>query len=776
MTAISRTFDLHRGPLKKANLIEASAGTGKTYTISALFLRLLLEQKITVDKILVVTFTEAATCELKNRIRKNIRETLRAFETGQSDDDFIKFLINTTERKQWAISRLTGALRDFDQAAVFTIHGFCRRMLMENAFESGNLFDTELKADLTDLKKRVATDFWRKNLYEASFRFAGWVLHKKLTPDELLKKIQVNVLSPDLRVIPDLDFLPEKNAAARFIQERDKIIRMWPGARNEVKEILETGKALNRTTYNKSAVTSWIAQMDAMAAAPPELPDPGAHFHKFTHTHIEEKTKKNQTPPQHLFFEQCTAFVDAAQTLEALYQNNLTRFCVQAFHYTRNAISKEKQRINIKGFDDLIFGLYTSLTQKGKNQLARRIRMRFPVALIDEFQDTDPLQYEIFRRVFHTTDKGPILFLIGDPKQAIYGFRGADIHTYMAARNTDLNRFTLGQNWRSSPAMIQAVNAFFSAPSHAFVYEDIPFSPVVSGARKDRQNLTIHGRDGSGLVVWLLPPEPGKDMSAPILKPKAETLARQAVCREIQRLLALAEKNRAILGDKPLAPGDMAVLVLKNKQAVEIQAELTARSIPSVIHQTGDVYDTLEAEELERILMAMAAPGSEKRVKAALCTEIMGISGSDLGEILEDEAKWEAIISRFKGYHDTWATRGFCPVFQEFLSREKALKRLAKYKDGERRATNLLHLGELLHQVERETGRKTGRLAGWLIQRRLAGGNGIRRLPHAPGKRRQGGAHCHRPQKQGHGISRGFLPVLVFHPWQCQDAAACFVS
>jgi len=208
-----QSFDPLLSPLEGTNLIEASAGTGKTYTITCLFLRLILEKRLTVNDILVVTYTVAATEELRDRIRKKIREAMEAYAQGDSQDLFLKGLIQKVPDAEDAMSLLRSSLRDFDEASIFTIHSFCQRTLHESAFESGSLFDTELEPEQeTGLMEEIVQDFWRRHFYEAPVEFVSYALRKKYSPSYFLKLLKKGISHPDLKIIPETKPVSAVNA------------------------------------------------------------------------------------------------------------------------------------------------------------------------------------------------------------------------------------------------------------------------------------------------------------------------------------------------------------------------------------------------------------------------------------------------------------------------------------------------------------------------------------------------------------------------------------
>ena len=222
-----KDFDLLESPLEGTNLIEASAGTGKTYAITGLFLRLLLEENLSVKEILVVTFTEATTEELKDRIRTGLRKAIAAFSTGKAEDKFLEELVEKTSDPVSALRCLNTAIRGFDEACIYTIHGFCRKMLHEYAFESGSLFDTELVTDQEGLKREVVEDFWRRHLYKESSLFVNYVLHLKVTPEKLLSLFGKKTGRLEMKIIPKFEDVDSSDAERQFKEAFDEVYSSW---------------------------------------------------------------------------------------------------------------------------------------------------------------------------------------------------------------------------------------------------------------------------------------------------------------------------------------------------------------------------------------------------------------------------------------------------------------------------------------------------------------------------------------------------------------------
>ena len=312
-------FDLLRSPLTGTNLIEASAGTGKTYAIAGLFLRLLLEKDLSVGEILVATFTVPATEELRDRIRGTLRAAIAAFSGDRIEDAFLNDLVKGYDDSKAALQRLGEALRAFDQAAIFTIHGFCRRMLHENVFESGSLFDTELVTDQETLKREIVDDFWRTHLYMASHLFVNYAIHHKFSPDELLSLIANRHARPYLKIIPRVQ-IPDTSLEEREFREHfNEARKAWESARVEVSDILATHEGLSKVKYREANIPVWIQGMDDLMASGGNNPVWFQGFAKFTASELKGAVKKNHTPPAHPFFDLCERLREKQGELERVF-------------------------------------------------------------------------------------------------------------------------------------------------------------------------------------------------------------------------------------------------------------------------------------------------------------------------------------------------------------------------------------------------------------------------------------------------------------------------
>ncbi len=716
-------FDILNSPLSGTNLIEASAGTGKTYTIAGLFLRLVIEHRMKVDEILVVTFTEAATEELRDRIRKALRKAEIALSQQHSDEQFFAQLAQKYASNPSAVLSLREAIRDFDQAAIFTIHGFCNRMLDENAFESGALFDTELITETDHLNQEIVNDFWRKYIYPESPLFVNFALTNHFTPQKLLQFVSRRVMSPDFRIIPSVDANDEANEISclhaielEFQRNWQQACSAWEAARAEVEALLIDNPNLNRQQYPPAKIKVWIAMMDQMLAAEGSDIALFPQFKKFTSSMIAKALKKNGKAPHHPFFDLCERLLQSRDQLETSYKRRLIDLKLKLFSYWQTELGQRKRAKNIQSFDDLLWKLYEALRSASGSDLAAAVRNKFKAALIDEFQDTDPVQYAIFKAIFQHPNS--ILFLIGDPKQAIYGFRGADIFAYMDAAREVAHRYTLSCNWRSDPCLIAAINTVFGHCKLPFVFDEITFQPAKAADRLDRVQLTINQRKEPALQLWLIKASESLEPEKLIPKSEARPIIYRAVAAEICRLLTMSQQRSVMIGDQPIQEMDIAVLVRRNSEAMALQRALFSLNIRSVLFSTANLFDSHEALEMQRLLESIAQPNDEHRLRVALATDLMGHSAEAIDELTRDDLAWEAWLVQFRNYHELWRRRGFFQMFRQLLVEQHVLPRLMAFPDGERRCTNVLHLAELLHQVAMERNLGMTALLKWLAEQR----------------------------------------------------------
>ncbi len=665
-----KPFDVDKAPLSGVNLIEASAGTGKTWSLTRLLVRLVTERHREVDRILVVTFTEAATEELRVRVRGALTEAL-----------------GTATDPQAALA-LREAVAGFDQAAIHTIHGFCRRVLADSAFESGALFDGRLITDQSALVQEAVDDFWRGRAEGFSRLYLRYLRANRLDPDALAAVVMRNGARPYARIVPEGGSPPLDGVERAFVEAFAALEAAWD---DEAERFLLESPALDRGRYRLASMPALVAGMRRFLSMQPsfDLPDPKLGAGK-----VRSALKKNyqgiELPPA---FSRAQALFDAADELLDGYQRQTAVLRAEALRFARTRLSRRKTELGVSYFDDLLLDVHRALRGPGGPQLVESVRSTYDAALVDEFQDTDSVQFEIFSRIFDD------LFLIGDPKQAIYRFRGADIEAYLRARRGIESTFTLDNNRRSCLPVVRAVNALFSCRPKPFYVEGIAYLPAEAARTECESRLA----DLPAVSIWLLRREEGK-------RP-AKQAARRSVCAalaaDILRLLESGRVNAA----------QVAVLVRSNSHAAEVQEALRGRGIPAVRTVTESAFATDEATVLQRVLAAVVEPARARALRAAVATDLIGLSGEEIYAFGDDE--WEGWAGRFGEYADVWAHRGFYPMFRLLMEREQVASRLLSRVGGELRLSRLTQLAEKLQEAESQQRLGPAGILKWLADMRL---------------------------------------------------------
>ncbi|KXG81139.1 exodeoxyribonuclease V subunit beta [Pseudomonas mosselii] len=711
-------------PLHGSQLIEASAGTGKTFTISALYLRLILghggeqgfSRELLPPQILVVTFTDAATKELRERIRARLAEAARFFR-GELDgaDPLLHLLRDDYPQEQWprCASRLEIAVQWMDEAAVSTIHGWCQRMLREHAFDSGSLFTQSLETDHSELLGQVMRDYWRRFCYGMRGESLAWVRGNWGSPDALLPRIRP--LFGRVRGQED-EQDPQSLIEATLRQRTEQLAQLkapWGAWADELQQICRDAVAAKQADGRKLQARyfePWFDKLRAWAGDEQAMElDLGTGFTRLTPAGLAEAWKSGE-PPQHPALR---AMESLREQLQGLASPD-ARLLEHATAWVSARFEVEKRRRAEMGFDDMLLRLEHALGSDSGQRLAALIREQFPVALIDEFQDTDPVQYGIFERIYRITENNPDtgLFMIGDPKQAIYAFRGADIFTYLAARRATAGRLhSLDTNYRSSQAMVAAVNRVFLQAEEraegrgAFLFRaqgDNPLPFVEVRAKGRGEQLLIAGQPSAALHCWQLESD----------EPVSSTTYRQqlaASCAShIVELLEGGQQGISGFADaagklRPCLPSDIAILVRDGREAQLVRAELAARDVRSVYLSDKDsVFAAQEAHDLLAWLKACAEPDSERMLKAALASLTLDLPLIELERLNQDERVWENWVMRFRRYRDIWQRQGVLPMLRRLLHDFQLPRALMGRSDGERVLTNLLHLAELLQQAAGE--------------------------------------------------------------------------
>jgi len=727
---MSRGFDPLLVATTGVQLIEASAGTGKTYSITSLYLRLLLERRLTVEQILVVTFTEAATAELHERIRTRLRSAVQVFaERHGGGDPFLCQLLERSLDPEADRRFLARAVSDIDKAAVSTIHGFAHRVLQQHALETGLLFELELTGATESLVREIADDYWSGFFYALDPRLAGLV-RQGVSPGQLRGLTQEAIRHGDFAIVGEVSATEETpalvaeycrlyaEARACWQEQSEALARYFvqaEGLTASCKALLANG-LLDRIAgfFAENEPTAFALPGQAELLAEENICQPEGKV--FTATAL-----KKGLAPTNPFFASWGRLVAQGKALAARSQ---ALFLAGAARYIRAELPKRLLAGQQQSFDQLLTGLDRAL-QGGQGQegigaqLAQRIRTRFPVALIDEFQDTDPIQYRIFKTIYGGGGK-EALFLIGDPKQAIYAFRGADIYAYLeAAGQAEAEKHTMTTNWRADRKMVAALNALYGLLAQPFGDSRIGYAQVT--ARSGAEDLWHSPSLGSAPLQFLTLPEgPCGVKGKRLVKRQLVPLIPELVAGDIAGLLA----GDTRIGARAVRAGDIAVLVRTNTQAAEIQIALRARGINGVLQSKASVWQSPEAQECLRFLAAVAEPGNEQLLRKAMATPMLGFIALDLDRLNRAEAELHGLMARFSAWQGVWQKNGVMRMLMAAWQEYGVTGRLLLLEDGERCLTNLRHLAELLQETESRNHFSPEMLVDWCRQTLAASESG----------------------------------------------------
>ena len=715
-------------PLHGVQLIEASAGTGKTYTLATLYTRLVVEQRLRPGEILAVTYTEAATQELRKRIRERLASAAQQLEQtpdldavdegdaqAQVSVQILRRHLHSSGEAVAALSqRLRRAADEIDLAAIFTIHGFCARVLREHALESGQALDApELLGGDRALREELAADLWRH--YAADAGFADVLAQTWPSPE---------ALADDLRVL--LQPLPLQPAPVAAEDPGHAVIQATQALAHAIDQHAEDAGAQIEIAFDRKIFDGRRARRPSFAQAFADLqggrrtgnwPRDG-HMEKLLPANLAGFCRDDQrgaVPSSPLFqaLQQWCEADDRAQAWQLSRRLTLLHALREQAH---QRLTQLKTQRRVQTFDDLIEGVHQALAGPQGPLLIQRLREQYRMALVDEFQDTDQRQWAIFRTVFAgaaETGTDRALFLIGDPKQAIYGFRGGDVDTYLQAREQATLAPRLDRNFRSRPSVLRAIDSLYAnAGEAAFLKPGIRFEPVGPGDKRDDHDLLRQGQIAPALALRVI--TPGEGDPAVFSADQSRQRATQACVAAIHGWLSDAQQDRAQVGGRAVRPGDIAVLVRKHHEATRIQRALAAVGIPAVAAGRQSLFDTEQAQELDALLQALLHPADDGRLRTALATVLLGLDATQLAQLRDAGLPWQRHQHAALAWRARWQQDGVLALISDLCAEHAP--RLLTLVDGERRMTNYLQLAELLQEASTQTLGLQG-LSDWLQQR-----------------------------------------------------------
>lgn len=705
--------------LTGTSLIEASAGTGKTFNIAALFTRLVLLERLPLDSILVVTFTKAATAELKNRLRSRLNQALALLQgtlPAEQADPILQQLVKLAQQQEndhhILILRLQAAITEFDSAAIYTIHSFCQRVLSDYAFLCQVPFETETTTTDRALLNRFAEDFWRQHINHQSC-LAKLVLQYKLTPQKLIEELGSYSSKTELLLRQpnhvDLEKAEQhlQHLWLQLCQQLPTIeITFWQiypslNGRNYKKETFETIFAeLHQAVINNQPRFSF-SKADKLACFAPDT--------------LRTTCKKNHTLPEQ-DIATMTILAEFGQQLALLKQAETTillQIQLDCFAYIRNQLAKHRCNSRERSFDDLLTDMGRALSEHNPHaqKLAKILADMWQIALIDECQDTDRLQYQIFKTVF--ADQNRPLLMVGDPKQAIYRFRGADIHAYLrAANDTPVEqRYTLDINYRSHQALVQSVNHLFQQKQNPFILTGIDYPSVTAKQLQSRLNPP----QTAIRICWLhnhINTDPKNNKETIPNKDTLRQRAAECCANDIAELIQKGTKAQLTLDNRPIQAGDIAVLVHTHNEGRLIAQTLKKRGIISVSLGNQSIFRTTEAQIMAALLHFWLQPQQTHYLRFVLGSCFFNWTAEELNILNQNEQQISQWIQWAQNACEHWQQYGIFAALQWFASQAE-LETTALKLNQERTLTNFWQLAEILASAEQELSTATS-LIQWL--------------------------------------------------------------
>lgn len=729
---LPQSFDALTMPIDGTSLIEASAGTGKTYGIALLFTRLILLENIKIDKIAVLTFTVAATAELKMRLRSRLIDVKNQLSNGQFpdnqtlDDKNLIQLFNLAKNKNITASILLknaqDALNNFDQAGIYTIHAFCRSILNEEAFACGVPFSLQMQTtdDDNELKQKLAEDFWRQ--YIANNKLAAFIcFNEKITPEKKLDEIKKYISQPKLnkepisfeKCIAEVEKAQEKlfrlpeikitddlmaEIQSNFKLNEEKDLLLWQSLQQRIQEIgcneieIKFWQIFNRlsgTYYKKPTFVEIFNNLQKIIQGYP-----------FNMEKIAEKAHlllpENFVFTKNKSIDNLSLFEDFRLIYHFVlsYQNFTQNIGFFLLDYLDNEITQSKKSSNKRGFNDLLLDVYFSLENK---ILTKRLSKKYDVLMVDEFQDTDAVQYAIFKQAF--IEQGKSVFLVGDPKQAIYRFRGADIYAYLNAKQDADHLYSMNTNYRTHESLVNVCNALFSA-DNAFFNEKIPFHQVSA----DRKKWHIGGEKKAKLLpdaLTVLDISQDEKMLTDEMRQAAANACANHIAALLNGRLTYYDGKKE--QQRHLSSGDIAILVRSHHEGDCIRKSLKNNMIDSVSIQQDSVFDSDEARALWALMCFWFNPIGRKESGLWRFVQSSVLMNKNIQEIQEYNNNDKQVSDDIKLayiFREKWEKQGLFSAFRAFDAQYQVETVLIQKQEW-RTLTNITQLIELLAQEEK---------------------------------------------------------------------------
>ena len=696
-------------PLTGRHLIEASAGTGKTYNITRIYLRLLLERELTVEQILLMTFTKDATQELRGRIDAFIREALNNWQDLCKTDAYFQSIDTrvSADKREFLLKR---ALLFLDEAAIFTIHGFCQRALTQHAFASGLPFNANMSTNSHELVLQASQDWYRQLSKQSSDDFA-LVAQFWATPSAF-----VSSFAKAISHRSELTVIDVQQNVVQFTQLAKQAVRALAANESLLAEGLVSHKKADEQETRAAElvkITAWLTQisecndeLELLEAIAQPMPD------YLLHGGRHPKAFKSQLTQVLASAKEIKAQVkDLPKNINKAKAYQLVR---TGIYQIRLQVIQAKLQLTMLDFDDLINTLADCLQNKGQDQkdhvLAKTLLAQYPVALVDEFQDTDPQQFAILQGIYYQDSSpneptsGAALYLIGDPKQAIYGFRGGDIFAYLNARSDCDYHWLMDTNWRSSPDMIAAYNQVFlhkeavvSEKTQSVFGYGIAYQAVLAGKKSEqsaevtdkRTDESTDKSENESKALQFIHFVDSANSDAKVNQ-SARPLMATWCANEIVSLLSAGNSQ----------PQDIAILVRDGREANDIKEALLNANLASVyLSDRANLFHSDEAKQLIHLLKGILSPEDERLYLRALACGLLGYDAQALYRLQKDEIAYQTLKFSFFDYRTQWQRQGFITMAINIMHQHFDFSATQALSNKDRALTNLLHLFEILQSA-----------------------------------------------------------------------------
>lgn len=715
----AREFDLLTTSLPPGrSIIEASAGTGKTWTITHLLPRLLLDGTVNeVREILVVSFTEDTARELQERIRFQLKLLVQHSEANSEPSDHepgVRLLLKELNKlpeveRNRAMVRLRLALYESEHLVVSTIHSFCQQILATESFLCGVPPDFELLPDVSQLKLDAVKDVWRTDIapdlvLSATAVCGRWTVEQDLYTWGLLNQRPGTRLDPEPSSLSDLRS-QLLQSCKHFQSARAELLTLKTIAERQGVNLNQSKANPGQRSVDNLAV--WFQQLTECDPTEPQLAlFQMAKLIARSETWFSRRGAAGKAAASEV---EALNIVRAAQDIQSRIDEAHWVWIAHLKKAADERLTDSLQRLHGVTYDDLISKTHEALyLGSNRHTLRHRLSSRWKVGLIDESQDADQQQLEIFKAIFEQSVDDGRLVMVGDPKQAIYSFRGGDLQAYLRAKGEATIISKLTKTYRSTPRLVQGLNALFGR-QHAFGHSSLAYLPAT--AIRDEQAFPLPTDGQGGVVAWLVP-----DDAALALR-TAERRRSQAASWTGTSIVELLGQPLGNTGEF-VQPSNIAVLTRTNLEARQVHEALRLRGVPSVVRDDEDVMKSETATDLACFLSATLSPTHQGWRQAAMATRLFGYNAAMLADLSSvDIQKW---LSEFSDWERVWRQRGIAALMTRFESQSGATLRLARGSTGERQLTDLRHLVELLQTREAEEPGSPEKLLHWFENQRAS--------------------------------------------------------